>query len=181
MNKRFLVLIAMWGAAPAAFAQTNTSSASQLEKCLMEASRIKPPAIAGEFTKVEYLNPSERGVPTFEIEIRDAEGRQWEFMCDAERGTVYEIEQEVKSASDPLFSRRAKVSEKDARATVSQLYPGKILEVEYEVESNGDPTYEYDVLSGPTRWKIEVSGMTGEIVEVHIVQWQIGTEAEERK
>lgn len=147
-----------------------------VETCLVAASAIK----AGDYLKVEYLAVSPRGVPTYEIEVRGTDGREWELMCDAMTGTIYEIEQEAHDASDPLFQEQAKVSEEEARAKALRLYPGKVEEVEYELESNGDASYEIDLISPDgTEFKVEVDATTGEIVEVSVEAWQIGQEANE--
>ena len=153
------------------------SGKGQLETCLAATAKIK----SGEFVKVEYLNPSAEGVPTYEIEVRDSEGGEWEFLCNARKGHVYEIETEVDSSSDERFKRQAKVSEEQARKTALDLYPGKIQEVEYEIESNGDVTYEFDIVDlGGTEWKVEVDAATGKIIEVHVEEWEIGEEPNER-
>lgn len=150
---------------------------SSLEQCLRAAQSIQ----AGDFIKLEYLNPSAEGGPAYEIELRAANGREWEFMCDARDGNIFEIEQEASSADDPLFKGKAKVSLADAKATVLQLYSGNIEEVEYEIEANGDPSYEMDVVDGSgTEFKIEVDAITGAIIEVAVEQWEIGEEGEER-
>lgn len=148
----------------------------RLETCLKAASKIK----AGEYVKVESIILG--GVPSYEIEVRDAEGVEWELMCDRTTGRIYEIEREVDSAADPLFAKRAKVKEADARAAVLELYPGEIKEIEYEIESNGDPTFEFDVVDAQGReLKVEVNAITGEIIEVAFEEWEIGIEPEERK
>lgn len=148
-----------------------------LEACLAAAQEIR----SGTFLKLEYLDPSAEGSPAYEIELRAADGREWEFMCDAARGTIFEIEQEAKSADDPLFKAGAKVSLDDAMETVLKLYPGEIEEIEYEIEANGDASYEMDVVDGGgTEFKIEVDAATGAIIEVAVEHWEIGEEADER-
>jgi uncharacterized membrane protein YkoI len=148
-----------------------------LDMCLASAQAIQP----GDFIKLEYLDPSAEGEPAYEIELRAANGREWEFMCDAEDGTIFEIEQEAESADDPLFKAGMKVSLDDAKATVMKLYPGTIEEVEYEIEANGDASYEMDVLTeAGTEFKIEVDAATGKIIEVAVEQWEIGEEDDER-
>ncbi len=148
-----------------------------LHDCLAAAQEIQ----GGDFIKLEYLNPSAEGGPAYEIELRAANGREWEFMCDAESGGIFEIEQEVESADDPLFKSKAKVSLKEAKATVAKLYEGDIQEVEYEIEANGDASYEMDVVNANgTEFKIEVDAATGAIIEVAVEQWEIGEEADER-
>jgi hypothetical protein len=42
--------------------------------------------------------------------------------------SIYEVEQEAKSADDVRFKKNAKVSEQQARETVTDLYPGMIKE-----------------------------------------------------
>lgn len=163
--------------AAASYAQAAPETV-RVETCLIAASAVK----TGDYLKVEFLSVSPRGVPTYEIEIRGTDGREWELMCDALTGTIYEIEQEAGSDSDPLFRERAKVSEQEARDKALSLYPGTIEEVEYELESNGDPSYEIDLVSSDgTEFKIEVDAVTGEIIEVSIEAWEIGQESSERR
>jgi len=103
-----------------------------LEDCMMVVNDVKK----GSITRVEYHNFSNEGKPAYEIEIVDSEGISWEFECD-KHGNIVEIEQEVDSASDPLFKARAKVSEADAKATALKVYPGKNEKTEYEIEFDG--------------------------------------------
>ncbi|MEE4279205.1 MAG: PepSY domain-containing protein [Halieaceae bacterium] len=153
------------------------ASADVLEDCLNAAQTIQ----AGDFIKLEYLDPSADGEPAYEIELRTAEGREWEFMCDAEDGQIFEIEQEVASADHPLFKAAMKVSLEDAKARVLALYPGEIEEVEYEIEANGDASYEMDVIrANGSEFKVEVDAATGAIIEVAVERWEIGEESDER-
>lgn len=144
-----------------------------IHDCLKAARAIK----AGTFTKLEYLGFTDEQQAAFEIEVRTPGGREWEFECSAADGTILEIEQEVETAGDPLFADAAKVSEQDARAIATRVYPGTIEEVEYEIEANGDPVYEFDVIDvDGIEFKIEVHAVTGDIVEVQIENWEIGEE-----
>jgi uncharacterized membrane protein YkoI len=157
--------------------QPVAASSEGLDDCLERVSEIKH---VRSFTKVEYLSVSHDGDPSFEIEAPDGDGVEWEFMCDASDGDIYEIEQEVGSASDPLFKQQAKVNNQQVRRTVTALYPGTVKETEYEIESNGDPTYEIDVVDDHgTEWKIEVDAASGDIIEVHVEEWEIGEEPDE--
>ena len=143
-----------------------------LEDCMMVVNDVKK----GSITRVEYHNFSNEGKPAYEIEIVDSEGISWEFECD-KHGNIVEIEQEVDSASDPLFKARAKVSEADAKATALKVYPGMNEKTEYEIEFDGAPTYEFNIESKDgTEFNVEVSAETGEIIEVSIEGWEIGTE-----
>ena len=149
-----------------------------IETCLVAASAIK----AGDYLKVEFMTVSPAGAPTYEIEIRGADGREWELMCNALTGTIYEIEQEAAGILDPLFQEQANVTEEEARAKALSLYPGTIEEVEYELESNGSASYEIDLVSADgTEFKIEVDAATGNIMEVSVEAWEIGQEANERR
>jgi uncharacterized membrane protein YkoI len=154
------------------------AATARLNNCLANVAVIKP---TQDFTKVEYLSVTHKGIPTFEIEVRDDQDREWEFMCSAISGQIYEMEREVADASHPLFKKNAKVSLKEARKKVLALYPGTLEAIEYEIESNGDATYEFDVVHGDgAEIKVEVDARTGRIIEVHIEEWEIGTEPHER-
>lgn len=162
----------------ASLSLTAQADKDHLDQCLQQAAAIKP----GEFLKLEYLNPSHEGIPSYEIEIAGTDGREWEFLCDRRSGQIYEMEQEVDSASHELFTRHMKVDEKAAAATVLELYPGEIAEVEYEIEANGDASYEFDVVNQDgLELKVEVDAASGDIIEVHVEQWEIGEERDEKR
>ncbi|HSR63544.1 MAG TPA: PepSY domain-containing protein [Gammaproteobacteria bacterium] len=145
----------------------------KLEKCLMAAQAIR----AGSFVKLEYLGFTDEGTSSYEIEIRDPDGNEWEFECSTRTGEILEIEQEVDSPESPLFKRNMKISEQQARKIATDLYPGTIEEVEYEIEANGDASYEFDIVDKyGVEFKIEVDATTGDIVEVQIERWEIGEE-----
>jgi uncharacterized membrane protein YkoI len=147
-----------------------------LERCLKQVQAIRP----GQFVKVEYLGFTDEQRKAYEIEIRTDDKAEWEFECSVDDGSILEIEQEVPSASHELFKRNMKVDEDKARNIATQLYPGRIAQVEYEIEADGASSYEFDIVD---RWgvtfKVEVDAATGRIVEVQIERWQIGYEAEE--
>jgi uncharacterized membrane protein YkoI len=145
-----------------------------LHACLKAASAIKE----GYYAKLEYLTFTGMGIKAYEIEVHDGDGVEWELMCDIAKGTIFEIEREVESTSDPLFKNRMKVDEKTAAQTALALYPGKLVHTEYEIETNGDASYEFDIHDRPgVTWKVEVDATTGEIVEVAIEEWDIGRES----
>lgn len=143
-----------------------------LENCLKAVSKIK----SGTFTRAEFHNYSHEGKPSYEIEVKGKDGKEWEFECDI-KGHIVEIEQEVESASDPLFSKKAKVKESEAKTTATALYPGEVEKVEYEIEFDGSPSYEFNIESDDgTEFNVEVSAITGEIIEVSTEAWEIGSE-----
>jgi uncharacterized membrane protein YkoI len=145
-----------------------------LHACLSAASAVKE----GYYAKLEYLTITDRGSEVYEIEIHDKGGVEWELMCDIAKGIIYEIEREVASAADPLFSSKMKVDEKTAAQTALALYPGKLVHTEYEIESNGSASYEFDIYERPgVTYKVEVDATTGEIVEIAIEKWDVGREA----
>jgi uncharacterized membrane protein YkoI len=147
-----------------------------LHKCLKAASKIKD----GYYQKLEYLTMTATGARTYEIEIKDKNGVEWELMCDIRHGDIYEIEREVETASDPLFKKHMKVDEKTAANTALELYPGNLVHTEYEIEADGSASYEFDIYDKPgVTYKVEVDASTGEIIEVNIEKWDIGREADE--
>lgn len=151
----------------------NAESNNSLDACLLASTAIR----AGTFTKLEYLGFTDEGVSAYEIEVRDLEGKEWEFECDAHTGKIIEIEQEVSSPESALFKKKMKISEKEAKKIATDLYPGTIEEVEYEIESNGRASYEFDIVDKyGVEFKIEVDATSGDIVEVQIEKWEIGEE-----
>ncbi len=179
MRKAFTTtgLLALSLTAPAAIAGHGNHGRVSLEDCLTAASAVKQ----GDFIKAEYLNVTTGGDPTYEIEVRDDQGTEWELMCSARTGDIYELETEADGADDPAFADAAKISEKEARKIATDRFPGTIEEVEYEIEASGDPSYEIDVVDeGGTEFKLEVDAVSGDIIEVSVEHWEIGEEPAEK-
>lgn len=131
---------------------------------------------AGDIIKLESLMAD--GKRIYEFEVQDANGFEWEFMCDAS-GKLIETETEVSSPNARAFNE--KVIEDDAIKIALEAYPGVVEEVEYEIEANGEPTYEIDIMQKDgTEKKVEVDALTGKIIEVYTEQWEIGVEDDER-
>ncbi|SHE19715.1 PepSY domain-containing protein [methanotrophic endosymbiont of Bathymodiolus puteoserpentis (Logatchev)] len=147
-----------------------------LDKCIAAIQAQK----TGELVKLEKLNV--KGKAVYEIELEDANGFEWEFMCDVNSGKVFETESEVSSVNSSAFKSKMKVTEEDAKATALKAYPGVIEEVEYEIEANGDASYEFDIVNSKgVETKVEVDATTGKIIEVAIEEWEIGEETDERR
>ncbi len=141
--------------------------------CLQAVRAVKP----GEFVKVEYLGVTDEREAAYEIEVRPATGRTWEFECSASNAAILELEQEADGPDDPLFKARAKVDVERAQGIATGLYPGTVREVEYELESDGSPSYEIDIRDADgIEFKVEVDAVTGAIDEVQIELWEIGAE-----
>lgn len=153
-----------------------------LSRCADAALARQP----GSFVKVEVETSgasTEKGQPApgvslLELEVRAADGTEWELTCDEKSGRIIEVEREVDDASDPLFKSKAKVSEEEARKTALAAHPGEIVEVEYEIEASGAATYEFDIepAGGSGELKVEVDASTGKIVEQRREHHQIGSE-----
>ncbi len=147
-----------------------------LDKCIAAIQAQK----TGELVKLEKLNV--KGKAVYEIELEDANGFEWEFMCDVNSGKVFETESEVSSVNSSAFKSKMKVTEEDAKATALKAYPGVIEEVEYEIEANGDASYEFDIVNSKgVETKVEVDATTGKIIEVAIEEWEIGEETDEKR
>lgn len=147
-----------------------------LDKCIAAIQAQK----TGELVKLEKLNV--KGKAVYEIELEDANGFEWEFMCDVNSGKVFETESEVSSVNSSAFKSKMKVTEEDAKATALKAYPGVIEEVEYEIEANGDASYEFDIVNSKgVETKVVVDATTGKIIEVAIEEWEIGEETDERR
>ena len=147
-----------------------------IEKCIAAIQKQK----TGELVKLEKLNIEGKAV--YEFELEDANGFEWEFMCDVNSGKIFETESEVSSANSLAFKSKTKVTEEDAKAIALKTYPGVIEEVEYEIESNGNATSEFDIVNTKgVETKVEVDAATGKIIETAIEEWEIGEEADEKR
>lgn len=158
-------------------ASVNTQAADQgLEACMAAIAKQK----AGNIVTLEKLNVDSKAV--YEIEVKDANGFEWEFMCDVNSGKIIEMESEVSSVNSLAFKSKMRVTEEDAAATALKAYPGIIEEVEYEIEENGDASYEFDIVNNKgVETKVEVNAATGKIIEVAVEEWEIGVEGDERR
>jgi uncharacterized membrane protein YkoI len=164
MKTQCLVLSAVMFSLSVATASASTfkmmKTKVSMETCLNAALEKK----SGDVVKLEFKN--ERGTPIYEFEIAGKDGKTWELECDANKGKITEVEQEVSSPNDPLFKSKMKISEDEARKIALKTHPGQIVEVEYEIESNGDASYEFDIKTPDGKeLKVEVDAATGKIVE----------------
>ncbi|WP_446810715.1 PepSY domain-containing protein [Methylomonas sp. 2BW1-5-20] len=149
---------------------------SGLENCIQAVKKDK----AGELVKLEKLTVAGKGA--YELELRDNNRQEWEFMCDADSGKLTEKESEVADPNSQAFKKNVKVTEEDAAAIALKANPGKIEEVEYEVEENGGSSYEFDIVNDKgVETKIEVDAASGKIIESATEEWEIGEEVDEKR
>jgi len=172
-TKSVPLVLALGLAVPASMSY---AAAQSIETCIAAIQKQKP----GELVKLEKLNMS--GKSLYEFEIKDSKGDEWEFICDVETGKITETEGEAESADSEAFKKNRKISEKEAAAIALKAHPGRIVEVEYEIESNGDASYEFDIVNDRgTETKVEVNAANGKIIEVSTEEWEIGEEADEKR
>lgn len=147
-----------------------------LENCVQAVKKEK----AGELVKLEKLSVS--GKDAYELELRDNNGQEWEFVCEADNGKLTERESEVADPNSQAFKKNVKVTEEDAAAIALKANPGTIQEVEYEIEENGASSYEFDIVNDKgVETKIEVDAASGKIIETALEEWEIGAEADEKR
>lgn len=140
-----------------------------IEKCLPTVLAKQP----GEVLQV--VLKSEKGSPTWEVEIEAADGKLFDIECSGKTGKITETETRVKSADDPLFKPKVKVTQEQAQATALAKFPGKVERVEYEIEADGRVVYEFDIkpTSGPDM-RVEVDATSGQITESSVELLEIG-------
>ena len=78
---------------------------------------------------------------------------------------------------DKAFTSAAKISESEAEKIALEKYNGKIVDREYSME-NGNPAYEFDIYVAKKghEYEVEVDAITGEILEVEMELYDIGSE-----
>lgn len=141
------------------------STAAMADDAALDACRKAAGEIAkGETVKIEL--EQEKGLAVYEIEVKAADGSEWEFKCDKATGKIVEKEQELPSADHPAFAVLKKIDEATARKIALAAHPGTISKVEYEIEADGTPTYEFDIkLEDGRKMEVEVDAASGKIVK----------------
>jgi len=173
MNKKLGNSIAI---AIATLSFNASATNSGLEQCIANVKKQK----AGDIVKLEKLAGINK--PMYELEIKDANGFEWEFICDAESGKITETESEVGSAASLAFKNKKQLTEEDAAAIALKAHPGIIEEVEYEIEDDGNATYEFDIVDkNGVETKVEVDAASGKIIEAATEEWEIGEEQDEKR
>ncbi|MDO9140630.1 MAG: PepSY domain-containing protein [Methylobacter sp.] len=131
-----------------------------IDACRKAASEIAK----GETVKIKL--EQKKGLAVYEIEIKDADGSEWEFKCDKASGKIVETERELPSADHPAFAALKKIDEAEARKIALAAHPGTITKVEYEIEADGTPTYEFDIkMEDGRKMEVEVDAATGKIIK----------------
>jgi len=130
---------------------------------------------AGKVLKVEFKVDDDQ--PTYEFDIRAADGVDWDVTCAADKNEIIEVEEEVPNTNHPLFLSKKRIDEKQARAIALDAWPGDVLEIEYEIEPDGAASYEFDIHTYKgVNMKVEVDASSGDIVEQNEELWQEGYE-----
>jgi uncharacterized membrane protein YkoI len=112
----------------------------------------------------------------YEFDGTAPDGSKWRAECDGVTLKVSETEREVE-ATDPEFSRQAKVDEATARGMSVSGFPGEVVATRHIVESDGAAVYEFDIAMGRgVLVRVEVDAATGALVEVNPVLWTMSAE-----
>ncbi|WP_430420850.1 PepSY domain-containing protein [Methylibium petroleiphilum] len=161
-------VLTLWSAAAAAAPKIPKVSVG-IEKCIPTV-LVKHPG-----TVLQVVLKPEDGKPVWEIEVDGKDGKLWDVECSGATGKIVESEQRFKSADEPGFKEKVKVSETDATKTALAKHPGKVERVEYEVEADGTPVYEFDIeQDNGDDVRVEVDAVTGKLREAHPELLEIG-------
>ncbi len=156
------------GAAPITIPSTKVS----METCMNAALQAR----SGHIN--ELAMELENGVPLYEFEIAADDKTVWEVTCNAMTGSVVETEQELDESSEQAikakFEEAAKISEASAKDIAINAHPGRVLEVEREFEGNDSAVYEVKIKTDSKELSVEVSAVTGKIIEVEEDVYEIG-------
>ena len=145
----------------------------KVEQCLDQAYDRIP----GYARKLEFKIEGDDPIYEFDIESKK-DGFTYNVECNAEEGYIIEVEREV-SADNKLFKDAAKVSIDQARVTVLNIHPGKIVNEEREIGMDGSFTYEFDIKTNAGyEIKVDVDAISGEIEEANFELYEIVIEQE---
>lgn len=141
-----------------AIAEENAAMEDACRKAASESAK-------GEIVKVEPKKVKDGG-EIYEIDIKAADGTQWQFKCDKTSGKIIKKEQELPNADHPAFAALKKIDEAEARKIALAAYTGIVNRVGYEVQSDGTATYEIIIETGDgLEMEVEVDAATGKIIE----------------
>ena len=169
MKKTLLVLSVI--ASPTAQAEHHKKiELSDVDKCYINAVEKYP----GHVLSMESEIENDRLIYEFDIMTKD--GNEVEVECDARKHTLHDFEIEYKKG-DKKFTNAAKISESEAEKIALEKYNGKVVDREYSIE-NGNPSYEFDiyVTKKGHEYEVEVDAVTGEILEVEMELYDIGSD-----
>jgi len=154
--------------APDAPATVVANSNAGIESCAKAALAQAP----GELIQATLKQEPEGRV--WEFEIKQADGKLFDIECSDSAGTIVETETRVASAADPAFAAIAKIDEAAARVKALEAKPGTVERVEFELEPDGKASYEYDIKTADSDYRVEVDAASGEVVETSPELLEIG-------
>ena len=143
---------------------------SDVDKCYSKVVDKYPGHVVSMESEIED------GRLIYEFDVKTKDGREVEVECDARKHTLHDDEVELKKG-DKKFAAAAKISESEAEKIALKQYNGKIVDREYAME-NGKPVYEFDIYVAKKghEYEVEVDAVTGEILEVEMELYDIGSE-----
>lgn len=145
----------------------------KVEHCLDQAYDRIP----GYARKLEFKIEGDDPIYEFDIESK-IDGNIYNVECNAEEGFITEVEKEV-GPDNQLFKKTAKVSIDQARVTVLNIHPGRIVNEEREIGMDGSFTYEFDIKTDAGfEIKVDVDAISGIIEEANFELYEIGLENE---
>ena len=168
--KKTLLVLSVIAATTAQAEHHKKVELGDIDKCVMNAIEKYP----GHVLSMESEIEKDRLIYEFDIMTKD--GREVEVECDARKHTLHDFEVEYKKG-DKTFTNAAKISESEAEKIALEKYNGKIVDREYSKE-NGNPAYEFDIYVAKKghEYEVEVDAVTGEILEVEMELYDIGSE-----
>ena len=168
--KKTLLALAVIAATTAQAEHHKKVELSDIDKCYMNAVEKYP----GHVLSMESEIEKDRLIYEFDIMTKD--GREVEVECDVKNHTLHDFEVEYKKG-DKKFAAAAKITESEAEKIALKQYNGKIVDREYAME-NGKPVYEFDIYVAKKghEYEVEVDAVTGEILEVEMELYDIGSE-----
>ncbi|MDC3091525.1 PepSY domain-containing protein [Rickettsiales bacterium] len=145
----------------------------KVEQCLDQAYDTIP----GNARKLEFKIEGDDPIYEFDIEST-SDGSTYNVECNAEEGIIVEVEKEVK-ADNKIFSNAAKITIDQARKSVLDIHPGKVVNEEREIGFDGSFTYEFDIETDVGyEIKVDVDAVSGKIEEASFELYEIGIEKE---
>jgi uncharacterized membrane protein YkoI len=100
-----------------------------------------------------------------EIELKDRNGSEWEFICHPQTGNILKMEREDSSfAQDGFQSKLTSLDKAKQQALNAQA--GTITDIDFELEDDNRPGYAFKIIS-PENQRIEVliDALSGTVIK----------------
>ena len=100
-----------------------------------------------------------------EIELKDSNGSEWEFVCHPQTGNIMKMEREDSSFSQDGFQGKL-ISLDKAKRQALNAQAGTITDIDFELEDDTRPVYAFKIISPKNqRMEVLIDALSGAVIK----------------